>query len=83
MNDPFLMAVGGSNGQVAIWETSENSVVERTFSSRVKNMPTVVFDPSAEDSFVLAKPSDEEAVAALGASSSPGKKKKKRKKKKQ
>ncbi len=41
MNDPYLMAAGGSKGQVAIWETSEQAVVERTFSGRVTKVPAV------------------------------------------
>ena len=40
MNDPYVLAVGGSKGQIALWDTSEQTSIERKFSSRIKAAPT-------------------------------------------
>lgn len=35
-----MLAVGGSKGVLALWDTSENEGVERRFSSRAQGAPT-------------------------------------------
>jgi len=33
--DPFIIATGGSGGQLAIWELLENKQVEKAFAHRI------------------------------------------------
>jgi periodic tryptophan protein 1 len=35
--DPFLLACGGEDGKVALWETSESTSVSRKFRKRAKD----------------------------------------------
>ena len=89
MNDPYMLAVGGSKGQVALWDTSEQSSIERKFSSRIKAAPTPVINTDLP--FLPANIGSDKSESSVtmttdasesGGSDSPGKKKKKKKKKK-
>jgi len=33
-DDPFLLACGGEDGQVALWETAESTAVSRKFRKK-------------------------------------------------
>ncbi|RHY53202.1 hypothetical protein DYB38_008566 [Aphanomyces astaci] len=37
-DSPFLLGAGGTGGVLALWDTSENDVVERKFSTRAANI---------------------------------------------
>ncbi|TYZ63964.1 hypothetical protein PybrP1_004206 [[Pythium] brassicae (nom. inval.)] len=39
---PYMLAVGGSKGTLALWDTSENEGVERRFGSRAQGLATPV-----------------------------------------
>jgi len=59
LDSPFLAAVSGSKGKVAIWNTVDNAVVRNTFGDRVVvEVPSV--DPNAEKSEVVTLPDDKE-----------------------
>lgn len=39
---PYMLAVGGSKGTLALWDTSENEGVTRRFGSRAQGLATAV-----------------------------------------
>ena len=98
MNDPYVLAVGGSKGQIALWDTSEQTSIERKFSSRIKAAPTptlnanLPFLPTQQtansnsdnttNNNSMMMTTTDGASNTTSTSSSSGKKKKKKKKKK-
>ena len=53
-DSPFMLAVGGSKGVLALWDTSENQGVERKFSGRVSTAGTAAASSDISASFKSA-----------------------------
>ena len=63
MNDPFLLAAAGSKGQLAIWETSEQNAIDKTFSGRITKTPTVNYSTAPS---VFSSGNEADAGSASG-----------------
>ncbi|OUM60938.1 hypothetical protein PIROE2DRAFT_51972 [Piromyces sp. E2] len=59
LDSPFLAAVSGSKGKVAIWNTVDNATVRNTFADRVV-VDAPMDAPNAEKSEVVTLPDDKE-----------------------
>ncbi|ORX84715.1 WD40 repeat-like protein [Anaeromyces robustus] len=61
LDSPFLAAVSGSKGKVAIWNTVDNATVRNTFGDRISNLPeTTNTTNNVEKSEVVTLPDDKE-----------------------
>jgi len=59
LDSPFLAAVSGSKGKVAIWNTVDNATIRNTFGDRVV-VDTPIAAPNPEKSEVVTLPDDKE-----------------------
>lgn len=50
-DSPYMLAVGGSKGTLALWDTSENEGVERRFGSRVQGVASAAASTDISSSF--------------------------------
>lgn len=50
-DSPYMLAVGGSKGTLALWDTSENEGVERRFGSRAQGVASAAASTDISSSF--------------------------------